>query len=143
VLGNAPKSVIQPEWYEHLADAYSTTFFHREMGEIPTSRSPLPVAKGYLRGILLAVMGREEYSERIDPSRRYKEVPKELADLFGSKGLDIARRMGLKDILRRPLLSEGDGSGVPEESLVRLTDLRLAFDLPRRGLKEALAHYPQ
>jgi len=140
VLRSDPKSMLQSERPEQLADAYSATSLHREMGEIAAPRSPLPVVKGYLRGILLAVMSREEYSERIDPSRRYTQVPKGLADLIHREESNIPRRPGVLDLdmLRRPYLSESDGSGVPEGSLVRLTDLRLAFDLPHQGLKAAL-----
>ena len=35
ILRSAPKSVVRGEGEEHSADAYSTSSFHAEMGEIP------------------------------------------------------------------------------------------------------------
>ncbi len=148
ILRSEPKSVVRSRGNEHLADAYSTSYFYREMGEIPIPQSPLRVEKGYLRCILLAVADREEYFERIDPSRRYSSVPEEFVDLLTSFRDRLTRERSTElpdsssqeriDFLRRPNFSEGDGSGIPEASYVRLTDLRLAYHFPHLHLKEVL-----
>ena len=67
VLRNDPRSEIQGVSYEQSADAHSTSFFHREMGEIPAPRSPFPVAEGYLRGVLLAIMAGRKTRRRWTP----------------------------------------------------------------------------
>lgn len=111
ILNNDPGSnVSNQDWYSG-GDAYSSTHDHKvDQGSSHVERGLWPVHQGDLQGILLAILGREEYAERIEKFAWQSE-------LF-------------------------EGMEVPEESPVRITDLRLAKDLKpgvlRRGLKPVL-----
>src|SRR5215203_1821876 len=52
-----------------VGDAYTATYApNLELGLPPADQSFWPVDAGFLRGVLLAILSREEYSERIVPS---------------------------------------------------------------------------
>jgi hypothetical protein len=119
VLRHAPKSYFRlPGELWESGDAYSSMYGLRDPGDSSIKQNFLSLDIGYLRGILLAILSREEYQERITRE--------------ADRDRDNATRRGLLE-----------GLGVPTESSVRLTDLRLAVDLKSnlraRNLKQALS----
>jgi hypothetical protein len=107
VLRNEPRKAIRAKDSGRPADVYSVTSEFREMESPPTDQEFIPVDPGYLRGILLAIMSREEYSERVEPLHR-----------------DHGLLQGLGEL--------------PDESPIRLTDLRLVSELGFEGLRRVL-----
>lgn len=112
VLLNEPEAWSVPQDQYRGGDAHSHTK-HPEayQGSMPVQRDVWPVYSGHLRGVLLAILGREEYQERV-------------------------RKFAWDEELMH-------GVKAPEESPVRLTDLRLAASLRpealKRGLEQALS----
>lgn len=107
VLLNEPEAWSVPQDRYRGGDAHSHTR-HPEayQGSRPVQRDVRPVHEGHLRGILLAILGREEYQERV-------------------------RKFAWNEDLMH-------GVKAPEESPVRLTDLRLAKSLRTSTLKSGL-----
>ena len=69
VLRNQPHPVARIPKSFLEGDAYSVTYSHHKELESPLAdQSFWAVEKGILRGLLLAILSREEYSERIVPS---------------------------------------------------------------------------
>jgi hypothetical protein len=65
ILHSAPESTVRGEGGKRPADAFSATSIadRDPRREVPPSQSPLQVPESYLRGILLAIMSREEFWE--------------------------------------------------------------------------------
>jgi hypothetical protein len=95
---SAPHSGALEDRGGKLTDAYSATPDTLESGR-PVVQTLLPLDPGHLRGLILAILGREEYAELIDPP--------------GGREREL-------------LLT---GVGAPAKEPVRLTDLRLAVHL--------------
>ena len=69
VLRQQPFSDARLPQHGLKGDAYSITYYERkELASPPADQTFRPVDKGFLRGVLLAILGREEYSERIGPT---------------------------------------------------------------------------
>jgi hypothetical protein len=100
ILPNDPGVEWLPQGEFFGGDAYSHT----------STRPVLPRAKAALQGVLLTILIREEYGERIQPSPLANPIH---PDLF-------------EDV------------EVLQESLIRITDLRLASALRPRALKRGL-----
>lgn len=108
VLKNDPQARVVARGFRG-DDAFSVTHDRRvNQGNSRIERTLEPVHHGDLQGVLLAILAREEYAERIEQS-----PPMGDPDLF-------------------------DGVSVPEESPVRITDLRLATALRPGTLKDSL-----
>lgn len=72
VMRNAPQAhLIRAGWFsewrasQDSSDAYSATFHRGDKGVPPIDQEYLPIDLGYLRGVLLAIVTREEHAERV------------------------------------------------------------------------------
>jgi hypothetical protein len=100
IARSAPQTGTPEGWWRKPTDVYSATPEVPEVGR-PIDQRFLPLNRAHLRGLISAILGREEYVERVVPP-------------------------GERD---HKLLLEGVGP--PSMYPVRLTDLRLAADLPK------------
>jgi len=76
ILRHQPRPYIYLPEEKMVGDAYTATYAPKlEIAHPPADQSFWPVNRGFLRGVLLAILSREEYLERIVP---YAEDP----DLF-------------------------------------------------------------
>lgn len=85
VLQNDPQTIVQlPGWTEawrkarESGDAFSRTFERSSEGDDEVVRSFDPPRTGYIRGILLAILGREEYAERVATELHDEAVREEM-----------------------------------------------------------------
>jgi hypothetical protein len=73
ILRHQPRPYISLPEETGVGDAYTATYAPKpEIAHPPADQSFWPVNKGFLRGVLLAILSREEYLERIVP---YAEDP--------------------------------------------------------------------
>ena len=98
ILRHLPFPHIQTPSALAEGDAYSATYLHqKELGPPPVDQNFRPLEGGFLRGLLLDILRREEYSERIAPIDRD-------SDLF--EGVDVPGEAAVRltDLRVGPLL---------------------------------------
>lgn len=85
ILKNDPQRCVLPVGWlqdgklsQDSGDAYSETFGRRTLGDMEVDQSFVPLDLGYMRGVLLAVLGREEYAERIATEVHHEGIREEL-----------------------------------------------------------------
>jgi len=85
ILKNAPATSVVPagwnlDWRiaEDSGEAFSGTFGRRTSRDKEVDQSFAPLDLGYMRGILLAVLSREEYAERVATGLRNEAVREEV-----------------------------------------------------------------
>ena len=72
VLKNDPRGCVLPAGWSQAwkmpqdsGDAFSSTFERRDVGDEEANQGFAPLDVAHMRGVLLAVLGREEYAERV------------------------------------------------------------------------------
>jgi hypothetical protein len=96
-------------------DAYSATYLHREIGPSSVDQGFEPIDPTYLRGLLLAILGREEYAERVlnplEGLQDFDRLPVRITDLRLAMNLRPGTlTQGLHPILEllpRPITTDG------------------------------------
>lgn len=85
VMRSEPTDTVLPAgWSQELklardsGDAFSATFERRISESERVNRALAPPALGYMRGVLLAILSREEYAERIATELHYEAIREEL-----------------------------------------------------------------
>jgi hypothetical protein len=122
VMENEPQESILPaRWHQRWkdsqdgGDAFSATFEKRMRGEKDVDQAFSPLELGYMRGLLLAVLSREEYAERIatelhiDAIREKLGAPVQAPVRITDLRLAVSPRLGdansLKEALKPQLRS--------------------------------------
>jgi hypothetical protein len=119
VLESTPReSVLPAGWHQRWkksqdsGDAFSVTFEKRMRGEKEVDQAFSPLDLGYMRGVLLAVLSREEYAERIATDVHIDVIREELGAPVQSPvritdlRLPTSPVLGEPDSLKKALLPE-------------------------------------
>jgi hypothetical protein len=117
VLRCAPsQTILSAGWHQEWkrsqdsGDAFSLTFERRALEETKVDQTLAPLDLGYMRGVLLAVLSREEYAERIatelhfDGIREELEAPARSSVRITDLRLATSHELGKPNSLKKALL---------------------------------------